>query len=196
MYNKIAYARLDLEGRQKLSEKRSRKFALVTYIEDTAEVIRLINEKRTSIRAYAVIKHDKDEADAHHHIVLRTHSAKTCTAVVKWFEDNAKRQNTFAQFVHDDEGILSYLTHEDEKDGYRYDKADIIDGGLSDLIPREDTKDDDAQSIVEDMLAGTSTAELVKKYGRDFIYHIKHYQKVVELIAEEAREAALKAKEA
>ena len=174
---------------------KGRHFSIVTYIEDTAELLGILRKKTNSIRAYALIKHDKDEADPHHHIVLRTHSSWTCAAVSKWFKDNIKKQNTLVQFTLDPEGIIDYLTHEDEEDGHHYDKADIIDGGLSDLIPREDARDD-TQDIIEDMLAKVPTIEMVKKYGRDFIYHIKHYQKVVELIEEEAREAALKAKEA
>lgn len=73
----------------------------------TAE--KAIERKQNSIRAYALIKHDKDEADLHHHMVLRTNSSWTCPAIAKWFADDSG-QNTFAQIVRDLTGIVDYLT--------------------------------------------------------------------------------------
>lgn len=174
-----------------MAEKRSRKFALVSYIKDTGEVLSLLMKHQTSIRAFALIKHDKDEADEHHHIVIRTHCAWTCPQVAKWFKDNAEAQNTFAQFVIDDTGIIEYLTHENEQDGYHYDKADIIDGGLADLIPKEDQKDESAD-IVADMVEGVSIRVMVKRYGREFIYHYQQYVLISEAIKQEIHEESLK----
>ena len=101
-----------------------------------------MQSKQSSIRAYAVIKHDKDKTDLHHHMVIRTHSNWTCQQVAKWFKPNGEEQNTFAQPVIDRNGILEYLTHENEDETKaKYDKSDIIDGGLDDLLPQEDCAD-------------------------------------------------------
>ncbi len=169
-----------------MAEKRSRFFSLVTYIADTGRVLEMLGNKRTSIRAYALIKHDKDSTDPHHHIVIRTHSAWTCPAVCKWFKDTVTGQNTFAEFIHDREAVLDYLTHENERSEGKhiYNKADIIDGGMADLLPREDTADD-GMNIVEDILSGYSTREMCKRYGREFIYRFAAYKAVAEQIREE-----------
>lgn len=168
----------------KMAEKRSRLFGLVTYISDTARIVEMIGNKRNSVRAYALIKHDKDAADLHHHIVIRTHSAWSCSAISKWFKDTETGQNTFAEFVHDAEGIIDYLTHENEVGKYHYSKDEIIDGGLTDLLPRADTCDS-SFDIIEEMLSGVSTRELCKRYGREFIYRYASYRAVVEQIKEE-----------
>lgn len=168
-----------------MAEKRGRKFAVVTYIQDTDKLLSRLLEKSNSIRSYAVIKHDKDETDIHHHVVLRTHSAWSCVRVAKWFDGVEEGQHTFAQFVHDDQGIIDYLTHKNcAGEKYVYDDSNIIDEGLSDLIPAEDSRDD-TLSIIDDMLSGMSMRELVRRYGRDFVYHVTAYQYVVNIIRSE-----------
>ena len=169
-----------------MAEKRSRYFGVVTYVADTDRVIKMLGNKRTSIRAYALIKHDRDSTDTHHHIVIRTHNTWTCAAVCKWFKDLETGQNTFAEFVHDREAILDYLTHENEggEGKYIYQRSDIVDGGIVDLLPREDTVDD-GMNIIEDILAGYSTRELCKRYGREFIYRFASYKAVADKIMQE-----------
>lgn len=160
-----------------------RYFALVSYRTDTDGLIQTIEKKRNSVRAYALIKHDQDEADTHHHIVLRTNTTWTCPAIAKWFADDSG-QNTFAQIVRDRTGIIDYLTHENEPDKHHYDKNDIIDGGLSDILPAEDSSDD-SYEIIEKLLEGYPIRELIRLYGRDFLYHLPAYMTAVNLIRDE-----------
>lgn len=166
------------------TSSKSRYFALVSYRTDTEELIKILQSKQnTSVRAYALIKHDKDENDSHHHIVIRTHSTWTCSQIAKWFMDDSE-QNTFCQIVRDRTGIVDYLTHENEKDKYHYDKGDIIDGGLSDILPIGESSDD-SYEIINKMLDGTPTRELARLYGKDFIYHINHYIAVINSIRQQ-----------
>ncbi len=168
---------------KKMSAKKSRFFACVSYITDTDIILNCIQLKSNSVRSFAVIKHDKDDADTHHHMVIRTNSTWTCPQVAKWFKDE-NGQNTFVQPVIDRNGIIEYLTHENEENKYKYDKADIIDGGLEDLLPKCDCTDDSFE-IIDQMLRGVPTRELVRLYGRDFIYHFGSYQVIVQAIKEE-----------
>ena len=174
-----------MENREETkAPKKSRFFACVSYITDTEKILTIMQGKQSSIRAYAVIKHDKDKGDLHHHMVIRTHSNWTCQQVAKWFKPNGEEQNTFAQPVIDRNGIIEYLTHENEDDTKaKYDKADIIDGGLDDLLPQEDCADN-AFEIINAMLNGMSLRELVRLYGRDFVYHYGSYR----LLAEDIRD--------
>ncbi len=162
-------------------EKKARFFACVSYIADTDAIINIINSKRTSIRAYALIKHDKDETGVHHHIVLRTHSTWSCTSVAKWFKQGTD-QNTLCQFVIDRNGIIEYLTHENEgNEKHKYDQSEIIDGGICDILPKGQA-DDFCAEIVDKLLEGVSVRELVHLYGRDFVYHYPQYVALIEAI--------------
>lgn len=162
---------------------KGRYFALVSYRQDTAGLVQAIEKKRNSVRAYAIIKHDRDEADPHHHMVLRTHSTWNCPQVAKWFADDSG-QNTFAQIVRDRTGIIDYLTHENEPDKHHYDKSDIIDGGLDDILPAGEASDDTFE-ILDKLLEGCSIREMVRLYGRDFLYHLPAYMNAVNLIREQ-----------
>lgn len=165
-------------------EKKARFFSCVSYIKETEKIIDIINSKRTSIRAYAFIKHDKDSTDIHHHIVLRTNTTWTCPAISKWFKQGTD-QNTFVQNVFDRNGIIEYLTHENEdNEKHKYDQSEIIDGGVNDILPKGQA-DDFCAEIVEKMLEGVSCRELVNMYGRDFVYHYSHYMAVMEAIKDE-----------
>lgn len=168
---------------------KSRKFALVSYIEDTEVICDIIQKHTNSIRSYAFIKHDKDPTDVHHHLVIRTHSNWTCVAIAKWFNKAVPQVNTFAQFVIDDSGIIDYLTHKNEKDKEHYDEGEITDGGLTDLLPVEDSKDDSFE-IIESILSCTPTRELCRLYGREFMYHYNTFRAVAaQILAEECGES-------
>ena len=118
-------------------------------------------------------------------MVIRTHSNWTCPQVAKWFKTDGIEENTFAQPVIDRNGIIEYLTHENENDTKaKYDKSDIIDGGLDDLLPQEDSADNSFE-IVTALLNGTSTREMVRLYGRDFVYHYGSYRLLAEDIKNE-----------
>lgn len=160
---------------------KARFFGIVTYLSDTERIVRMIQKKQTSIRAYAIMKHDQDEADPHCHIVLRTHSALTCAQVCNWFKDDETGQNAFAEFVHDRAGIIDYLTHENDPDKHHYSKADIVDGGIDDLLPKGNT-DDLTYEILDLLMNGTAIKDLVRMYGKDFLYHIRDYTTAVKMI--------------
>lgn len=166
---------------------KGRFFGLVTYLSDPQKVIKMIETKRTSIRSYALIVHDKDQADPHIHIVIRTHNPWTCKQVCNWFVDTETNQNAFAEFVHDRLGIIDYLTHENDPDKHHYDKSEIIDGGIDDLLPKGNT-DDLTCEILELLLQGTAIRELVKMYGKDFLYHIRDYTTAVKMICIQTNE--------
>lgn len=162
--------------------KVGRWFAVVSYCPDTDTLLADLMAHQRSIRAYALIKHDKDETDTHHHIVIRTYNVWSCLAVAKWFSHEG--ENAFAQFAIDREGIIDYLTHEHNADKANYDKSDIIFSGMSDLLPQESGVDE-SMCIINDILSGVSVLELVRRYGRDFIYHNRYYYDIAGMIERE-----------
>lgn len=167
-------------------EGKARFFSLVSYL-STEQLAEIMQCKGTSIRAWAMIDHDKDAKEAHRHIVIRTNGSWKPTQVLKWFvgtDERGNACNTFIEVVHDRTAICEYLTHENDTDKHHYDQSEIIDHGLCDLLPSSECADDTFE-IVEKMVQGVSVRELVRLYGRDFVYHYGNYVAVVNAIKEE-----------
>lgn len=167
-------------------EGKARFFSLVSYL-TTNQLTEIMQRKGVSVRAWAMIDHDKDIKDAHRHLVMRTNSSWKPSQVLKWFigtDEAGKDCNTFIEVVHDRTAICEYLTHENDPDKYHYDHSEVIDHGLCDLLPSSESADDTFE-IVEKMTQGVSVRELVRLYGRDFVYHYGNYVAVFNAIREE-----------
>lgn len=167
-------------------EGKARFFSLVSYL-TVEQVVEIMQSKGTSVRAWALIDHNKDTKEPHRHLVMRTNSSWKPTQVLKWFKGSDEwgdACNTFIEVVHDRTAICEYLTHENDSDKYHYDQSEIIDHGLCDLLPSSECADDTFE-IVEKMVQGVSVRELVRLYGRDFVYHYGNYVAVVNAIREE-----------
>ena len=167
-------------------EGKARFFSLVSYL-TTEQIAEIMQRKGTSIRAWAMIDHDKDEKEPHRHLVMRTCSSWTPSQVLKWFvgmDEHGNDCNSFIEVVRDRTAICEYLTHENDPDKHHYDSSDVIDHGLCDLLPSSESADDTFE-IVEKMTQGVSVRELVRLYGRDFVYHYGNYVAVVNAIKEE-----------
>ncbi len=187
----------DLEGFQN-SQTQSRKtrfFSLMTYA-DEKQLQKVMMKHIKSIRAYCYILHDKDENEPHHHVVLRTHSTWSSFQLRKWFSgltDKEKKPiNTFCEPANDLVALKEYLTHSDDesrtKGKYQYSASDIRDYGIWDLIPKNDSYDS-SYEIINKILVGTSYRELVRQYGRSFLYH---WDKFADMAAEIRQEEGYK----
>ena len=169
-----------------MANGKTRYFAIVSYL-TCEQLASILQTKSSSVRAWALINHDKDIKDPHRHVVIRTHSTWTPSQVGAWFKgyyNGEKEVNTFVEVVHDRTAICEYLTHENDPDKHHYDVSEIVDHGLADIMPSGESSDDTFE-IVEKMLEGVSTRELVRLYGRDFLYHYGSYALVVERIRQE-----------
>lgn len=160
---------------------KARFFSLVTYLSEE-EIVSVLNNHSSSVVAYAYIYHDRDNVEPHYHLVLRLSSSWTSSAVLKWFKGFP--QNSFIQIVHDRSAIVQYLTHENESDKFHYSQSDIVDAGLSDICSSSEA-DNLGLDIVEDIVSGVPTRELVRRYGRDFIIHSASYFVISDMIMKE-----------
>ena len=111
------------------SVKRSRLHSIVTYA-NKKQVENVISQHSSSIRAFCYILHDKDETASHIHLVMRTYSAWSESAICKWFKglkDSKKEEvNTFSEPVSDPTAIIAYLTHSDHESCKKGKKFAII----------------------------------------------------------------------
>lgn len=164
----------------------SRYFTGVTYV-GIDFVNRVIIDKKSSLRSYAYILHDKDTFEdgspkvAHIHFVFRTYSSWTCEQVCKWFkgcfDESGNECNTLCEVANDIESCFDYLIHAGHPDKVQYDAKDVVCSSVADFKRKNDSKDD-CYEIINNMLSGMSTRELVKRYGRDYVYHKKSYEEV------------------
>lgn len=171
--------------------KRTRFFSLITYL-DEKRFRKVITTHIRSIRAFCYIHHDRDESVPHYHIIMRTHSAWTSIQICRWFagyvDKEKKPINTFCEPANDLTALKEYITHSDEesreKGKYQYTVGDIQDFGLWDIVPQNDSYDD-SYEILNKFLACTSCRELVRQYGRKFVYHWGAYSEIADKIRTE-----------
>lgn len=180
---------MDSTNIQKPSNKRTRQFSIMTYVGEK-NIQKVLYDHSASIRSFAYIYHDRDETTNHHHLVIRTYDAWTSVQVNKWF-DHFKleiNENTMTEPASDLMALKEYLIHADaesiKKGKFRYSEDDIIDGGLFVDIPKKDSYDE-TYEIINAMLQGAPTKQLVRRYGKQFIYHFSQFTAVKESIEQE-----------
>ena len=170
--------------------KKVRFFSLTTYANEK-QIQRIVCDHAKSIRALCYIHHDQDESEPHYHILMRTHSNWTTTQITKWFADLKDKEkkpiNTFCEIANDMDALKRYIIHDTEEaraEGkHQYTIEDIKDFGMCDLSERKDAYDSSYEILLK-VLAGANPRELVRYYGRDYLYHINAYHECVDRIRE------------
>ena len=181
MSNEIKYPKMG---------KKVRFFSLTTYANEK-QIQRIVCDHAKSIRALCYIHHDQDESEPHYHILMRTHSNWTTTQITKWFADLKDKEkkpiNTFCEIANDMDALKRYIIHDTEEaraEGkHQYTIEDIKDFGMCDLSERKDAYDSSYEILLK-VLAGANPRELVRYYGRDYLYHINAYHECVDRIRE------------
>ncbi len=170
--------------------RRTRFFSLTSYATEK-QIQKVIADHVSSLRALCYIHHDQDESEPHYHILMRTHSAWTTTQIAKWFADlkdkEKKPVNTFCETANDMEALKRYIIHDTEEareaGKHQYSMDDIKDFGMCDLAERKDSYDSSYEILMR-VLAGANPRDLVRYYGRDYLYHINCYQECADRIRE------------
>lgn len=174
----------------------------------TQEIVKDILDKKSKyISAYAFIYHDKDTYDKdildgdkvihaqgelkqpHFHIYLKLKASRQEEEIRRWFmpkgvkDSNGLAFNCLSQKVKSAYGAIEYLTHRNAPEKYQYDDSEVISYNIDNIL--EDCPKDDSFNVIEDILNGVSTRDLVRRYGRDYIYHISAYEAVAQKIKAE-----------
>lgn len=142
--------------------------------------------------------------EVHRHVLLYTYDAHTETAVRKWFyrfritetkiDDNGNTTqelcSTLNQLVDSVGAARDYLTHENDPDKYHYDKKDVKTFGNGWMAFNCASRcSDDALVIIQRLSNGDCLADMVREYGRDFVYHYKQYREMAVEIGRQQRMA-------
>ena len=179
--------------------RKSRFFSFTTYATEK-QIQKVVSLHVSSIRAFCYILHDQDEAEPHFHILMRMHSVWTTAQLVKWFADlkdkSGNKINTFCEVANDMESLKRYILHDTEEareaGKHQYSEDDIKDFGLCDLSERKDSYDSSYEILLK-VLSGANPRDLVRFYGRDYLYHYNCYHEIADKIrnVEGYKEAAI-----
>lgn len=151
----------------------------MTYATDK-QIETTIAKHNNSVRAFAYIRHDQDDAEPHAHLIVRTYSSWSETQILKWFDwiklkDNT---NTMVEVLQDTQAMAEYLTHTDfasvQAGKHVYSRDDIKDFGLFDIVDKKDSYDETFQILTE-VMAGTCERDLVRRYGKQYLFHRQQY---------------------
>lgn len=183
---------------------KTNEFYLVSYLQ-LEQVGEILNNKSKQIERFAYILHDKDVyqedicehatgevkhkkgdfKEPHIHIYLKLYQSRELGEVKRWFvrEENGQRINCLVQFVYDRCGAIAYLTHRTKKSAtkYQYPLENVIAFNM-DTLENESGGVDKTILIIEDILNNTPTIEMIKKYGREYVYHRQDFLHCVEAI--------------
>ena len=182
---------------------KARELFLISYLPSIDIINEILDKKLKNIKSYAFIYHDKDTyindilddktneiihkkgdlKTPHYHIYLRLKTDREPDEIKRWFmpkelkDEHGLSYNCLSQKVKSSVACIEYLTHKNEPVKQQYSENDIISYNIDSVLDNDAI--DNSIDIVEDMLSGFTTRELVKRYGRDFIYHYSSYSVIV-----------------
>lgn len=178
----------EIKKKTPTENRRTRFFSLVCYGTER-QIQKVVGDHISSIRSFCYILHDQDESEPHYHILMRTHSAWTTVRIERWFaelKDKEKKPvNTFCKIANDMEALKRYIIHDTEEareaGKHQYSMDDIKDYGMNDLAERKDCYDSSYEILLR-VLGGANPRDLVRYYGRDYLYHYNCYHEVADKI--------------
>lgn len=183
--------------------KGSRKFGLTSYLNEE-QLLKCLLSHLMQIRCYEYIYHDKDLWDEidekenplhkagtpkepHFHLIIVTYNQCTVSAVRKWFRgyvDSNGPINTLCQYCTDIDELDLYLTHEDKKSlsrgKYIYSRSLVVSSDKNYFDAKIERQYDNSVLAVEMLLRGVPIRQVMKIYGKDFIYHYSQIKQVVD----------------
>lgn len=154
-------------------------FYCMSYLSEE-QILSVLAEKQSQLRAYAFAYHDKDDNVNHHHILIYCYRPHTIKSIFNWFnrssfvDEKDMPVNTFVENCISVKGSIQYLTHSNDKDKYQYDDSIVKGVNIDYFFDNFDDDNDNLTLALEDMMNGIPLMEIAKRYGRDFIIHYGH----------------------
>lgn len=146
-----------------------------------------LNKKLSQIESFAIIEHNRDTdkdgniKQRHLHLFLRLKSSRIVNEIKAWFvqiDEKGLPTNVLASSTRGSAlDSLLYLTHKNAPNKYQYDESLIYKYNI-DVNSIDDIPVDDTFNILSDYLNKTPLLQMVKKYGKDFLYHYNCYKDI------------------
>lgn len=185
-------------NKKRYSYDRARRFSCVSYI--PIEDLEKFLKRCAWVQHWAMIYHDKDDKEAHTHILIHTYDNKTVSGVQKNFQrlandlNKEQPQNTMVEKCNDSHSTYRYHRHLDNPEKYQYPenerRVDNIDywRQVCNTDNLTETPNNSGLSMVQDILDGVSTRAMCERYGKEYIYHSSYLQKTALSISREERQ--------
>lgn len=180
-----------------MATKQSRQHSIVCYDVSTVSIIEKIPqfEHVTYICHNSDIDSDGNLKKKHYHVLVRSKSSKTSTAIQKIINNELLKTDSnyfnrplhdsiFAEFVHDTVSVIDYLTHKNDDTKFQY-STDSVHGDLewwtsyaNDLSADiSKSKTDWTVSLMgmiqqEHYILKSDVLELASEFGRDFLLNL------------------------
>lgn len=129
---------------------------------------------------WALVRHDKDEATPHWHILVHMSTTRASAGLIKLVDSD---QNTFAQRLRTTrKDAYDYLDHHKEDGKAQYDSAEIEsdDKGWWESQKtrkeQESAAEDECEQMIDDIINRVSMRQMARKYGKDFIKNHRAYR--------------------
>lgn len=157
--------------------------SLISYrsLEECTNIL-LLKLQQQQIEYAVLICHDKDKSTPHTHIYLRLPRARLVAQIVRWFrgvDEEGLLVNTFAQPVNTNyRDLLQYFLHRKNADKHQYNDDDLI--YIGDVSDIDNESVDNSFTILTQLMNGVSLIELVRLYGKDFVYHYRNYKEIIQ----------------
>lgn len=180
----------------KVYEPKYKHFSAITYLSEF-QLAQILEKCSGSIDHYAYILHDKDVEDGkpkapHYHLLVVTHSAILEKTFRSWFvgyvDEKGRDINTLVECTGPNgkgrlsmESLYSYLTHKNAPDKYQYsDDAVVQSDGMLEYVQKLSTASSDdvdpTFDIIMQLMEDPNPLPLIKKYGKNFLYHYSQYK--------------------
>ena len=190
----------------------SRNHTCVTYILDADDLISILTRECVHHWAISPIhdkdvwteSDEKENAEhiagtpktPHRHVLVVFKDAKTKSACEKWFDrfsEELSHSKGVERFEHTKSQLCTdlclqyrYQLHLDNADKYHYNASDrIVDQNVF-WINVDSTDGQSADNLgrqmVDDIIGGATTYDMICTYGKEYIYHKKHLDAVVEQV--------------
>lgn len=175
---------------KKEEPKKSRNWNCVVYNYNPLELSIYLQQSEWCLH-YALIEHEHDlEKDGktpkkpHIHLLLNVNMPVSKT----WVHNRIYRikglpGELFANIITDKYMLYRYLTHKDDKDKYQYSEDQILSNDISYWKIQYSEKENDVESLINDILDGRSFRSLCIKYGRDYMKNYKSYIECAKIIS-------------
>lgn len=149
--------------------------------------LNVLKRKLNQISSYGLILHDKDVnkdgvlKEQHLHLYLRLKVRRKLGEIKSWFvaiDDKGLSTNVlFNPVKTTTKDCILYLTHANDKTKYQYDVSLLYKYNI-DFDSLDDIAVDSTYDILRDFMNGSSLLDMVKRYGKDFLYHYNCYKDI------------------
>lgn len=188
----------DIRNRPDYKERSQYKMLTFYAQFDDVKFFLKLRKEQGIIKEYACILHDHDTFDdgslkkEHIHAIVYYNSQTTDQRPQRDFKackflqkDGNEAVIHYVASLLNRQSAYCYLTHRNEPSKHQYSDDDVYcSQGARDVfdcaVSRGDTEElNTASLILEDMLSGVSLRDIVKAYGKDFVYHYHCFKELV-----------------